>query len=432
MVAAAATYAGRAHVPLRNVPTRPMSDPVPASRMRPGLVALFAVACGVSAANLYYAQPLLPQVSRALHASSGATALVITAAQVGYGIGLALIVPLGDILIRRRMVPRILLIAAAALFVASAAPDLTVLIAAVAVAGLCSVAAQILVPFAASLASDQERGRVVGTVMSGLLLGILLARTFSGLIAEVAGWRVVYVTAGGVVVVLAALLDRRLPGEQSRPSIRYTELLGSAVHLMRTEPLLRLRAAIGGLVFATFNVIWTSLAFLLVASPYHYSEAVIGLFGLLGAAGALAASFSGRLADRGLERWVTGGSLVIIVGSIGLLGLGAHQLWALMAGILLGDMGIQSVHIQNQHLIFAIDPAARSRLNTGYMVTYFFGGAIGSATTGLAYGAGGWSAVIILGACYSVACLALWVVSLAVPGLGSVRGTGLHRASSAT
>ena len=182
---------------------------------------------------------------------------------------------------------------------------------------------------------------------------------------------------------------------------------------MRTEPLLRLRSAIGGLAFATFNVIWTSLAFLLVASPYHYGEAVIGLFGLLGAAGALAASFSGRLADRGLERWVTGGSLLIIVGSIGLLAVGAHQLWALIAGIVVGDLGIQAVHIQNQQLIFGIDPSARSRLNTGYMVTYFIGGAVGSATTGLAYAADGWPGVIVLGACYSGLGLALWLASQA-------------------
>jgi predicted MFS family arabinose efflux permease len=403
-------------------------DPATHPGMRPGLVALFAVACGISAANLYYAQPLLPQVSRDLHVGSGTTALVITAAQVGYGIGLALLVPLGDILIRRRLVPGILVVAAAALFVASAAPNVTILIAAVAVAGVCSVAAQILVPFAASLASDSERGRVVGTVMSGLLIGILLARTFSGLIAEAAGWRTVYVVAGGVVLVMATLLHFRLPDEQSRPSIHYGELLGSVVHLMRTEPLLRLRSAIGGLVFATFNVIWTSLAFLLVAAPYHYSEAVIGLFGLLGAAGALAASFSGRLADRGHERLVTGGSLVLLVGSIGLLALGAHHLWPLMAGILLGDMAIQAVHIQNQQLIFAIDPAARSRLNTGYMVTYFIGGAIGSATTGLAYGAGGWSAVIVLGLVYSGACLALWLVSLTRPSFRP-GGTGGQKKS---
>ena len=376
-----------------------------------GLVALFAVACGVSAANLYYAQPLLPQIARDLHAGSGQTALVVTAAQIGYGIGLALLVPLGDILVRRRLVPGILVVAAAALCGASVAPNITVLIAVATVAGVCSVAAQILVPFAASLAPDDQRGRVVGTVMSGLLLGILLARTFSGLIAEAAGWRTVYVVAGALVLVLAGLLHRRLPAEHPRPRIVYSELLASVIHLMRTEPVLRLRSAIGGLSFATFNVIWTSLAFLLVGSPYHESEAVIGLFGLLGAAGALGASFSGRLADRGLEPWVSGGSLVLTAGAIGLLALGADHLWALITGIVIGDLGIQAVHIQNQQLIFGIDPAARSRLNTGYMVTYFVGGAIGSATTGLAWAAGGWSAVIVLGVGYSAAALLLWVVS---------------------
>jgi len=379
--------------------------------MTTSMVALFAMACGISAANLYYAQPLLPQISKGLHVGSGSAALVITAAQIGYGLGLALLVPLGDILVRRRLVPGILVLAAVALFCASAAPNIIVLIIAVAVAGVCSVSAQILVPFAATLASDDQRGRVVGTVMSGLLLGILLARTFSGLIAEVAGWRTVFIVAGGVVLVLSFLLHHRLPDEEVRVSIDYKELLGSVVRLMRTEPLLRLRSAIGALVFATFNVIWTSLAFLLVGSPYHYSEAVIGLFGLLGAAGALAASFSGRLADRGLERFVTGGSLIVIVASIGLLAIGQHQLWALMVGILIGDLGIQAVHIQNQQLIFGIDPLARSRLNTGYMVTYFIGGAIGSATTGLAYGIGGWHAVIVLGAVYSIGVLILWVAS---------------------
>ena len=375
--------------------------------MTTGMVALFAVACGISAANLYYAQPLLPLIGRQLHTGAGSTALVITAAQVGYGLGLGLIVPLGDILIRRRLVPIILTVAACALLVAAAAPSILVLIGALAVAGLCSVAAQILVPYAAELATDQQRGRVVGTVMSGLLLGILLARTFSGLIAAAAGWRTVYVVAGAMVVILAAVLNRRLPAERPRPSMVYSQLLASVVHLMRTEPVLRLRAALGGLAFATFNVIWTSLAFLLVAAPYHYSEAVIGLFGLLGAAGAAAASFSGRLADGGHERWVSGGSLALIVAAMGLLALGTH-LWALIVGILLADLGIQAVHIQNQHLIFAIQPSARSRLNTGYMVTYFVGGAVGSASTGVAYGIGGWSDVVVLGLVFAGAGLILW------------------------
>ena len=379
--------------------------------MTPGMVLLFATACGVSAANLYYAQPLLPSIARSLNARSGTATLIVSGAQVGYGIGLALLVPLGDMLVRRRLVPGILLIAAAALFVAADAPTITVLIGAVAVAGVCSVAAQILVPFGAQLADDMNRGRVVGTIMSGLLIGILLARTFSGLIAQVAGWRAVYMAAGVAVLALVGLLARTLPREDARPKLIYRELLASVVHLMRSEPQLRLRSAYGGLAFAAFSVLWTSLAFLLAGSPYRYSDAVIGLFGLLGASGALTASLSGRLADRGRERLVTGASLVITVGSFGLLALGSHQLWALIVGIVVADLGIQSVHIQNQQVIFAIDPTARSRLNTGYMVTYFIGGSMGSATAGVVYSRGGWTAEVLAGIAYSGAALVLWMLS---------------------
>jgi predicted MFS family arabinose efflux permease len=385
------------------------------------MVMLFAVSCGISAANLYYAQPLLPSIARSFGIRSDTAALVITGAQVGYGVGLALLVPLGDLVIRRRLVPGILVGAAAALVVAALAPDVEVLIAAVAVAGICSVAAQILVPFAAHLADDRSRGRVVGTVMSGLLLGILLARTFSGLVAQVAGWRSVFAAAAAIVVVLAALLARTLPHEDSRPSIQYGDLLRSVVHLVRTQPVLRFRSALGALAFATFNVLWTSLAFLLAKPPYRYSDAVIGLFGLLGAGGALAATFSGRLSDRGHERVVTGGSLVLTAAAFGLLALGDHLLWALVVGIVFADLGIQAVHIQNQQLIFAIDPAARSRLNTGYMVSYFVGGAIGSATTGVVYASGGWPAVVVLGLGYSGAGLVLW-------SLGQVLGLARDRA----
>lgn len=395
------------------------TDPGPDSTsdpevMTPAMVFLFAASCGIAVASLYYAQPLLPSIARSLHTSSGTATLVVTGAQIGYGLGLALLVPLGDMLVRRRLVPGILVVSAAALFVAALSPTITVLIGAVAVAGVCSVAAQILVPFGAQLAGDSNRGQVVGTIMSGLLLGILLARTFSGLIAQVAGWRAVYVVAGAVVLALVGLLARTLPGEDVRPHRNYGELLGSVVYLMRSEPTLRLRSAFGGLLFAAFTVLWTSLAFLLAKPPYRYSEAVIGLFGLLGASGALMASLSGRLADRGHERLVTGASLAITVASFGLLALGDHRLWALIAGIVLADLGIQSTHVQNQQVIFAIDPEARSRLNTGYMVCYFIGGSIGSATTGIVYSSRGWPGAVVLGAGYSGAAFVLWLAILAI------------------
>ena len=213
------------------------------------------------------------------------------------------------------------------------------------------------------------------------------------------------------------LLYPRRPAEDPRPAISYHELLISVARYFRAEPLLRLRAAYGGLVFATFSVIWTSLAFLLAGDPYNYSEGVIGLFGLFGVAGALAATLSGHLADRGWERRVTGGCLALLVVSVALMGLGAHHLAPLIIGLVLADLAIQSVHIQNQQLIFGIDPPARSRINTGYMVTYFFGGAIGSATAGAAWQFDQWAGVITLGLMYAGAALLLWIATAVRPGV---------------
>ena len=379
--------------------------------MNPGRVLLFALACGLSVANLYYAQPLLPQIAVSFGVKIGQTANIVTAAQIGYILGLALLVPLGDMLVRRRLIPGVIGVAVVALVAAAAAPNLLMLELAVVLAGTCSVAAQILVPFAASLAEPQRQGRVVGTVMSGLLLGILLARSFSGIVAQAAGWRTVYAGAAGAMALLGVLLAFNLPNEKDRPSVRYRDLLASVIHLVRAEPVLQVRSILGALIFATFSVIWTGLSFLLTGPPYEFGSATIGLFGLLGVAGALAATFSGHLADRGWERHVTGGGLVLLLASTGLLAVGSHRLWALMAGVVLGDLAIQSVHIQNQHLIFAIDPAARSRLNTAYMVFYFIGGAIGSASCGLAWSLGGWSTVVILMAFYATSALVVWMAS---------------------
>ncbi|MGH9098432.1 MAG: MFS transporter, partial [Acidimicrobiales bacterium] len=208
--------------------TRPGPDSIPGPEvMTSGMVLLFAAACGIAVANLYYAQPLLPAIAGSFHVAPGTTTLIVTGAQVGYGLGLALLVPLGDMLVRRRLVPGILVVSAAALFVAALAPNIIVLIAAAGVAGLCSVSAQILVPFGAHLAGDTNRGQVVGTIMSGLLIGVLLARTFSGLIAQAAGWRAVYVVGGALVLALVAILARTLPAEDARPHLDYRELLGS-------------------------------------------------------------------------------------------------------------------------------------------------------------------------------------------------------------
>jgi predicted MFS family arabinose efflux permease len=375
----------------------------PATPLSGAMVLLLAVGCGLSAANLYYAQPLLHTIASDLHAGSGEVGLMITAAQVGYALGLALLVPVGDIAQRRRLVPAVLLLTAAALAASAAAGSVIVLIVLAFFAGVGSVAAQMLVPLAAQLAGEASRGRVVGTVMSGLLLGILLARTVSGLVAGASSWRVVYALAAVAVVAMAAVLSRNLPREPDRPRLAYHELLMSTLEVFRRDRVLRRRALFGSLAFAGFSILWTTLAFVLSASPYHYGDSLIGLFGLLGAAGALCASFAGRLADRGRRGTATIGFAALTVASWLPLWLGGHHLAGLVIGIVVLDVGVQGTHVTNQSVMFASPGHDRSRANAVYMVTYFAGGAAGSAMSAALYSAWRWPAVSALGACVALA-----------------------------
>src|SRR4051812_44117021 len=274
-------------------PVAGFSTEIVAIRVEPSLVGLstrlvllLAVACGATVANLYYAQPLLDTIARSLNVSSGTAGLLVTATQAGYVAGLVLIVPLGDLLQRRRLVSRLLVLDALALAAATAAPSLGVLAAALAVVGVSSVAAQILVPFASSLAGESERGRVVGRVMSGLLLGILLARTVAGVVAQLGGWRLIYGLAAGAMLVLALVLRRTLPVvAPPEGGLGYGALLRSVGTLIREEPTLRRRMAFGFASMVSFSGFWTSIAFLLSGPEYGYGEAVIGVFSLAGGAG---------------------------------------------------------------------------------------------------------------------------------------------------
>jgi predicted MFS family arabinose efflux permease len=372
------------------------------------VVLLLAVACGASVANLYYAQPLLDVIARDLGVSSGAAGLLVTASQVGYAAGLVFLVPLGDLLDRRRMVSRMLVVTAVGLGVAAAAPSFAVLAAAIAVVGVTSVVAQVLVPLAGTLAAEHERGKVVGDVMSGLLLGILLARTAAGLIAEVGGWRTVYVVGAVLMVVLAVVLARALPPTPPVTDLRYRDLLRSVGALVRDEPVLRRRMVYGAAGMASFSVLWTAIAFLLSDDPYNYSEGTIGLFGLAGLMGAGAAQGAGRLNDRGHGHAATGVFLLIIAAAWGLIAMGASSLAALIVGIVLLDLGIQGQHILNQSTIYTLDAEARSRLTTAYMTSNFTWAALGSAGASWAWSAGGWGAVSALGVGLSLIALAAW------------------------
>lgn len=391
-------------VPERNdTHARPHGATAPAPALTGRLTAVLAVACGVAVASLYYSQPLLHTIAKSFGTGAGTAGLVVTLAQVGFAVGLALFVPLGDLWARRRLVPAVLVATAAALAASAVAPSIGVLILLSTVVGLGSVAAQILVPLAASLASDADRGRVVGTVMSGLLIGILLARTLSGLVAGAAGWRAVYWAAAALVLVTALALARLLPPEGHRPALDYGRLLSSTVSLFASEALLRRRAAFGALAFASFSVFWTTVAFMLAGPPYHYGDTVIGLFGLVGAAGATCASFAGRWADKGWTRSTTTLFAVAMAVSFVPIFLGLHHgLGWFIPGVVILDLGIQGLHVTNQSLIYRLAPEARSRVTSAYMVCYFAGGALGSAVSGGVYASSGWAGVCVLGGAIGV------------------------------
>jgi len=372
------------------------------------LTLVMAVGCALSAANLYYAQPLLDAIARSFGEGPGSVATVVTMSQIGYGLGLVALVPLGDLVDRRRMVCLLLLATTAALAGAAAAPSLLALDAAILVASLTSVVVQVLVPFAAALAEPAQRGRVVGAVMSGLLMGILLARTLAGAVASLAGWRSVYVMAAALMLALAALLWHELPTPPRSEATSYRALMGSVLQIARSEPLVRRRALYGAAMFACFSVFWTTIAFLLTGPHYGYGEGVVGLLGLVGLVGAVMANVAGRAADAGRTRMATGLALAGLAASFGLLALGHTSLAALLAGVVLLDAAVQAGQILNQSEIYRLRPDATSRVTTVYMAIYFAGGAVGSASAGVLYAATGWTGVCLLGAGLALVGLVAW------------------------
>ena len=373
------------------------------------LVFVMAVASGLSVANLYYAQPLLHTLARGFAVSNGAAGSIITMTQLGYAIGLVLLVPLGDLLERRRLITRVLLGAAVALVAAALSPNLLWFDLACLFIGITAVVAQVLLPFAAHLARDADRGRVVGRVMSGLLMGILLARVASGFLSDVLGWRGVYWIAAGLMLLQALVLARVLPAEPAQSRQSYGTLLLSILHLMRDEPILRRRIVYGMAVFAGFSVLWTSLPFLLAPAPYAYSDSIIGLFGLLGVASVLMASFAGHLHDRGHSRLATGSALLLVVLSFLLMGMWPYHVTAIIIGIVLLDLGVQGTQILNQSTIYSLRPDARSRLTTAYMTCFFIGGAIGSAVAAAAFSHYGWIGVALAGGGFGAVGLLYWL-----------------------
>ena len=371
-------------------------------------VAAMTFATGVIIANNYYMQPLEATMAAEFAVSNSAIGAVLTVIQLSYALGLATLVPLGDLLERRRLVLVMLAVTVLGLVATAAAPNLPVLVVAAGVVGLTTVAAQVLVPFAAEIAPAGEQGGVVSTVMSGLLIGILASRVVAGVVAQLLGWPAVFIVGAVLTTVAGIALWRTLPVVPPSLRMSYPRLLGSVTTLIRHEPVLRIRMAYGASVYAGFGSVWTSVGFLLAGPPFRLSDAEIGLFALFGVAGALAARVAGRLADRGHAHVGTGVFLAATTLGFAALAPGDHSLIWLAIGLVLFDLGVQGTHISNQSVIYRLDRHARSRLNTAYMTSYFIGGAVGSGLSAVLYAIHGWAAVCWLGAAFPAAGLLLW------------------------
>jgi len=380
-----------------------------ASSISRPIALLFAVASGLSVANIYYAQPLLDALAGEFGLAHASVGIVITVTQICYALGLFLLVPLGDLLNRRKLIPGMMLLSVLALIVAGTASSVAVLFAGLAAVGLLAVVTQVLVAHASSLAPPERRGQIVGLVTSGVVIGILLARTFAGAMTDAAGWRSVYLSSAALLLAAACILLRVLPPEtRNKPALSYPQLLLSVLDLFVKERVLRIRAVLALLIFASFSILWTSLVLPLSSPPLAMSHTAIGSFGLAGAAGAVAAARAGRLADRGFGQKTSGVALALLLLSWLAIGWMYHSLLALVVGILLLDMAVQAVHVTNQSLIFNVRPEARNRLTAGYMIFYSIGSATGSIASTSVYASFGWTGVCMLGAAVSAAALLFW------------------------
>ncbi|KPG97810.1 MFS transporter [Pseudomonas sp. RIT-PI-r] len=377
------------------------------------VVLLFAVACGLAVGNVYYAQPLLDAMAEAFAMSPASIGIVITLTQTGYGIGLVLLVPLGDLLNRRWLIVTQNLLSVVALLMIAWAPNSAWLLLGMTLTGLLAVVTQVLVAYAATLADPAQRGRVGGVVTSGIVVGILLARTAAGAMADLAGWQAIYLLSAGLTLLMTLLLFGVLPkDEPPQPDTTYVALIASVFSLFRQEAVLRQRAILALLTFASAMVLWTPMVLPLSAPPLSLSHSEIGLFGLAGAAGALAAARAGHLADRGLGQWVSGLSLLLMLASWLPIALTGSSLWALLLGVITLDLGLQAVHVTSQSMIYSVRPEAQSRLTAGYMLFYSIGSAGGSIASTAMYAWAGWAGVCLLGAGINAVALGYWWLTL--------------------
>nr|WP_296260408.1 MULTISPECIES: MFS transporter [unclassified Pseudomonas] len=377
--------------------------------MTKGLAVLFAFCCGAIVANIYYAQPIIELIAPDIGLSSTLASFIVSLTQIGYALGLFFLVPLGDLLENRRLMMVTTAVAIVSLLSAAFAQTPNLFLLASLLVGFSSVAVQILIPLAAHLAPEQTRGRVVGSIMGGLLLGILLARPASSLIADHFGWRAVFGAAAVIMALISVVLATTIPKHQPAHNASYGQLLKSVCSLLFTQPVLRQRAFYQACMFATFSLFWTA-APLELARHYSLSQSQIALFALVGAIGAIAAPLSGRLADAGHSRVAS--LCAMLFAALSFLPSLVHPAFAVVGMAVTGvvlDFCVQMNMVVGQRAVYALDAKSRSRLNALYMTSIFIGGAIGSIIASPLYDHGGWPWVVLAGSAFPLLALLVFL-----------------------
>ncbi|PWK75896.1 putative MFS family arabinose efflux permease [Mucilaginibacter oryzae] len=383
---------------------------------------IMTIATGLVVANIYYNQPLLADMAHTFKVSDKKAQQISLFTQIGYASGLLFIIPLADMRRRKRLILIDLVLVIIALIGSAMAQSVVLMMVAGFLVGVSSVIPQLLIPMAAHLAKPHERGKKIGFVMSGLLIGILLSRTLSGFVGEHFGWRAMYYIAAGLMVLIWLMILLFLPEVEPDYKGNYAKLMKSLVHLIKTQPKLRIAAFRGALCFACFSAFWTTLVFLLKQPQFNEGSEAAGMFGLVGAFGALAAGLMGRLSDKMDAYKLSGYTLSLILISFIVFYFSSHSMAGLIIGVIILDLGVQATHISNQSIIFALIPEARNRINTVYMVSYFIGGALGTFFASQVWKSYQWTGVCVIGIVLSLFVLAVHVLSYkkasaAVPGV---------------
>lgn len=370
------------------------------------LLWLMAIACGLCAGANYYCQPLIYSIQQYFAVSAAEASVTVTFAQVSYALGLLLIVPMGDIVNKTKFIPLLMFIAAMGLFISGFSTNLHMLWFGTVIAGMFSVAAQVLIPLAAIATRPDKTGEVVGFLMSGLLVGLLISTSMAGLLSNLFNWQVIYILSGTLMLILAGLLLVKLP-TVSTVKMNYLQIFSSMGQLISTERRLVYRSLVGGFCFAAMSILFSTIAVLLTSKPFELPDVMVGVVTLVGVFGALSTPYWGRVADRGRTQHLTWFGLAVLAISWAFLYFGGQYLFSYVIGFAVINFGLVLVHTSNQNIIFRLRPDAKGRVNSVYMTSYFIGGACGSALGVYGWQHGGWTMACMIGLTL-VACAALF------------------------